>query len=315
MLSRNINIMSTDENSESASASEREWSLEPETTTSKNPVAQKQQETQLAQQEERRMKVVLQEKQEDLYNATQNDNGPSYDPLVKVCWGIALVLLILLICHISIRFLNIHSDDFDAVLLSGDHIARFRALKEHNIQNLQSLFTIVLSVVLLAFFSLFGSFVHFSNAKTHESRKRGDIMRKVVNVFQESTGYISLLNRDLGSQEMKMKQLTSSANKLENDIKELKKNDKENAKQIKYLEREKAEVGKEITKTKENLKNTETTLNDAKDNLQKLQKKAERKDKTVDHLKISKVRLEIEKKTLEQQKQKPAEQNSSCIIS
>ena len=99
----------TNENSESASVSEREWSLEPETTTSTNPVAQKQQETQLAQQEERRMKVVLQEKQEDLYNATQNDNGPSYAPLVKVCWGIASVLLILLICHVSIKILNINN--------------------------------------------------------------------------------------------------------------------------------------------------------------------------------------------------------------
>lgn len=205
--------MSTNEVSasvQSNSGSERQWSLEPAST---QQVAQKQQ--------EERMKVVLQEKQDDLLNIAQNDDGASVTNLVKFCWGFAFLLLVCLIFYVSNKFLNVHSDEFDNVLLSEDPSARLKALKQHDNDNLLTLFTVVFGAVVLAFVLLFGNYMHFRDSKTHESRKRTTIIRKVVTVFMESEDYISKLNRNLGSQLMNVDHLKSSESKLEQEINEL----------------------------------------------------------------------------------------------
>ena len=284
---------------------EKEWSVEPATATSGQ-----QQEQQVALLEER-MKLVLKEKRDHLLNITQNDNGPSFTTLVKVCWGIALLMLFVLICYVGRKYFNIQSDEYEAVLLSGDKISRLRALKNYNIENISTLFTLVLGVAVLAFFTMFGNYIHYSNAKMHESRKRGNIMRKATELFGESESYISKLNRNLGKQEVQIQHLASSENRLENEIRELKKDAKQNNKQIKELERQRTVIEEELSKTQKTKDFTETYLKDAKNDLKKLQSKFEEKDTKLNDTTINYVKVETEKNILEQREQA----RNSCIIS
>lgn len=71
---------------------------------------------------------------------------------------------------------------FEDKILAGDPIQSLTALKQYTIQNIVTIFSII---IVTGVFGLFGGLLHFTDTTKHETTKRQKIIRKATKSFEE----------------------------------------------------------------------------------------------------------------------------------
>ena len=144
-------------------------------------------------------KEIRSAKREQFFTlACENKTAPA-SRAVKIYWGVAAVALILLASFVIYTLLRTQSSDVNLEdrILSGDKTESLRALKELSIQNYITFFMLIIGMLLVGMFVVFGHLQYSKDTTQHQSEKNLDVMRSARKHFDISEDTISKLTDDL----------------------------------------------------------------------------------------------------------------------
>ena len=234
----------------------QEDSVEPPNTSSSYDAVKKEQD------------VNLKDIKEKFDKVTKKVDGAPVHFVVKVCWAIAVFLLFSLALYVGYKIFYFISEELEIILSSGDRYARIKGVEKLRSNIIFTLLIMMVGVILILSFAIFGSNAYFRDTKVHEYEQRMEIISIGRSAFEEGTNYIALINRELGREEANAKIYKKLKTELDDKISKHLENADQDKKEINELTRQKEEVDRELLKAQSEMKDKKEHLQSVKEELE-----------------------------------------------
>ena len=228
-------------------------------------------------------KEIRAEKKELFYDIATDSKAAPTTLAVKLCWGSAAVVVLLLVLFVGHSLLRTQFDDttLEDKIMSGDKLESLKALRQHSVQNLFSTFVTVVGVLILGIFAGFGLLLYFRDTTQHQAEKRMEIVRAATNTFEFSEDMMSQLTATLQVQITTVENLEREVGQYTEQIEKLNQEGTKNREKIEELQEQKAKKEADLAAAQATVKETKKRLDESKLHEEELKKEVRNKDETI----------------------------------
>lgn len=212
--------------------------------------------------------------------AENSEENPQVALIVKIPLMIAILLIILFVFYFGYSLSKLGSNDatLEDKILSGNKIDSLKILKESTIQNYNTIYMIVIWILLIILFGGFGLVIFYKDMLKHHSNSKWDVVRTALRAVGIKQIAIRRLQGDLKSESSQREKLLKDIHEYSEELKKAKIKDTENLNRINELEEQKKEKEKELSEAKAHLEYKDRCLGEAEKRKQKLNKDLEAKE-------------------------------------
>lgn len=212
--------------------------------------------------------------------AENSEENPQVALIVKIPLMMAILLIILFVFYFGYSLSKLGSNDatLEDKILSGNKIDSLKMLKESTVQNYNTIYMIVIWILLIILFGGFGLVIFYKDMLKHHSNSKWDVVRTALRAVGIKQIAIRRLQGDLKSESSQREKLLKDIHEYSEELKKAKIKDTENLNRINELEEQKKEKEKELSEAKAHLEYKDRCLGEAEKREQKRNKDLEAKE-------------------------------------
>jgi hypothetical protein len=228
-------------------------------------------------------KQVLKEKRREfIATATRSEAAP-VEPVVKALWSFAALAVVLLVLFVGYSLLRTQSNDtvLEDSIMSGDRLESLKVLRQHSIQNLSTTFIIVIGMLVLTMFAVFGYLLYSKDTQQHQSKKQQAVVLAATTTFSQSDDITAQLVTSLELQKATVETLKHEVDLYTKEIEKLNKEGCKSREKMEQLTQQKAKKEAALAAAEATLKVTQESLDEGKTREEGMRKDLRNKEETI----------------------------------